>query len=156
MRARAPALLVAAAICAAGACQAPKARPIRIVVSLHGAAGRPVHGFDVTVALPAGTSVPHDATTRRLSPGSLSVLAGAAEAAADGNFVPSDRGPSIRILLASRSPMRDGEVAAVLTTVTSSAAPPRGAFEVVRAAVAGPDGGSVPGATGWVSAVELR
>jgi hypothetical protein len=149
-------LLAAVALVGVAACPGAKSRPVRVVLSLHGAAGRPVHGFDVSVALPAGTTVAHDPATRRISPGALTLLSGASEATADGRFVPNATMPSIRILVASRSSMRDGEVAAVEATVISAAAPARGAFEVASAAIAGPDGASVPGATGWVSAVEVR
>jgi hypothetical protein len=149
-------LLAAVALVGVAACPGAKSRSVRVVLSLHGAAGRPVHGFDVSVALPAGTTVPHDASTRRISPGALTLLSGASDATADGRFVPHATMPSIRILIASRAPIRDGEVAAVEATVISAAAPTRGAFEVASAAVAGPDGASVPGATGWVSAVEER
>jgi hypothetical protein len=149
-------LLVAVALGSLTGCPAAKPRSVRIVLSLHGAGGRPVHGFDVTVALPAGSRVAHDAATRRISPGALTLLAGATAATADGRFVPHATTPSIRVLLASRTPLRDGEVAAIEATVTSATAPSRGQFEVVSAAVAAPDGASVPGATGWVSAVEIR
>jgi hypothetical protein len=100
--------------------------------------------------------VAHDAATGRLSTRAISLRAGAAVATIDGRFVPNPSTPSVRILLASREPMRDGEVAALDATVTSAIVPPRARFEVASAAVAGPDGASVPGATGWVSAVEER
>ena len=156
MRGPWPSLLVAVALGSGAGCPVARPRSVRIVLSLHGAAGRPVHGFDVTVALPTGSHVAHEAATRRLSPGVLTLLAGAAAATADGRFVPHATTPSIRVLLASRTPLRDGEVAAIEATVTSTTAPSRGQFEVVSAAVAAPDGASVPGATGWVSAVEIR
>jgi len=147
-------LLTAAVLLAA--CGAPEERPVRIVLSLHGAASRPVHGLDLTVALPPGTRVPHDAATGRLSPAALALRAGASAATLDGRFHPSASAPSIRLLLASTKPMRDGEVAVVEATVSSAVAPSRGRFEVASAAVSGPGGAPVPGATGWVSAVEVR
>jgi len=148
--------LVAALLVSGAGCGAPKERPVRIVLSLHGAAGRPVHGFDVTVALPAGTTVPHDPSTRRISPGALALFAAAGEATADGRYSPHASAPSIRILLASKTPMRDGEVVSLLATVTSVAEPARARFEVASSAISGPDGASVSGATGWVSAVDAR
>lgn len=156
MRAAFLTLLVAAALGSGPACGRAVERPVRIVLSLHGAAGRPVHGFDVTVALPAGASVPHDPSTRRISPGALTLLAGAGEATADGRFSPHASTPSIRILLASRTPMRDGEVVSIRATVTSVAEPARARFEAASSAISGPEGASVPGAAGWVSAVEAR
>lgn len=147
--------LVAAAATITG-CGRVEARPVRIVLSLHGAGGRPVHGLDLTVALPAGTRVARDPATGRISTGALALRSGAAAATLDGRFVPHAATPSIRILLASKEPMRDGEVAAIDAVVTSVVAPARVRYEVASAAAAGPDGAAVPGATGWVSAVETR
>lgn len=157
MRAHRLALLLAALSAAlAGGCQRPRPWPTRIVLSLAGAAGRPVHGIDLTVALPAGAQVPHDEATGRIATEALSLGAGAATATLDGRFVAHPTAPFVRILLASREPMRDGEVAAVTGSVLAAVTPPRERFEVVRAAISGADGASVNGATGWVSAVELR
>jgi hypothetical protein len=156
MRAGWVTLLVAAALSSGSACGRPQERPVRIVLSLHGAAGRPVHGFDVTVALPTGATVPHDPSTHRISPGALTLLAAAGDAAVDGRFVPHASAPSLRLLLASRTPMRDGEVAAIRATVTSVAEPSRARYEVASAAISGPEGAPVSGATGWVSAVEAQ
>jgi hypothetical protein len=151
-----PPLALALALLALGGCVRAQPHPVRIVLSLHGARGRPVHGLDLTVALPAGSTVAHDASTGRISADALSLRRGAAGATLDGRFVFHPTTPSIRILLASEEPMRDGEVATVDATVTSTEVPSRGRFEVASAAVAGGDGASVPGATGWVSAVEPR
>lgn len=156
MRAAWLSLLAAAALTSGSGCGRAQERPVRIVLSLHGAAGRPIHGFDVTVALPAGTTVPHDRSTRRISPGALALLAAAGEATADGRYSPHATAPSVRILLASKAPMRDGEVVSLLATVTSVAEPARSRFEVASSAISGPDGASVSGATGWVSAVVPR
>jgi hypothetical protein len=149
-------ITLAAALTPLPACQRAESRPLRIVLSLSGAAARPVHGLDLIVALPEGASVPYDAATGRISPQALSPRAGALGATLDGRFKPHATTPSIRILLASQAPMRDGEVAAIDATVTSAAPPPRARFEVARAAVSGPGGAGVPGATAWVSAVEPR
>jgi hypothetical protein len=149
-------LTAAAALAALPACKRAEARPIRIVLSLDGAAGRPVHGLDLTVALPEGAHVDWDPGTGRISPQALSVRPGAAGATLDGRFRPHATVPSIRVLLASTAPMRDGEVVAVDLSVTSALPPARGRFEVARAAVSGPGGAGVPGATGWVSDVEPR
>ncbi|HSM94078.1 MAG TPA: hypothetical protein VLT47_14465 [Anaeromyxobacteraceae bacterium] len=150
------ALAAAAALTALPACRGAEARPVRIVLSLYGAAGRPVHGLDVTVALPEGTRVAFDPATGRVAPEALALRPGAAGATLDGHFRPHASAPSIRILLASTAPMRDGEVAAIDATVTSAVAPSVGRFEVARAAVSGPGGAGVPGATGWVSGVAPR
>lgn len=148
--------LIALGLGTGAGCQRPHAWTARIVVSLSGAAGRPVHGMDVTIALPAGTRVAHEPSTDRLSASALSHGSGAPTAALDGRFVAHETAPFVRILLASREPMRDGEVAAVTATVLSAVTPPRERFEAVRVAVSGPDGATVPGATAWVSAVEVR
>lgn len=126
------------------------------MLSLHGAGARPVHGIDLTIALPAGSRIAQEGSSRRISAHALELRSGAAAAALDGRFDPHATTPSIRFLLASREPMRDGEVAAVEVTVTSAVAPPRSRFEVARALVTGPGGTPVPGATAWVSAVETR
>jgi hypothetical protein len=156
VRADWPTLLLALSLTSGAGCARPSERPVRIVLSLHGAAGRPVHGFDVTVALPGGTTVAHDRSTRRISPGALTLLPAAGAATADGRFVPHATAPSIRVLLASKEPLRDGEVVALLATVTSVAEPSRARFEVASSAISGPEGASVSGATGWVSAVDPR
>ena len=105
--------LVLVAVAALAACERPVARPVRIVLSLAGAHGRPVHGLDLTVALPTGTSVAHEPATRRVARGALTLRAGARDAAADATFSPHATTPSIRLLLASKEPLRDGEVAAL-------------------------------------------
>src|SRR5512133_47518 len=113
-------ITLAAALTALPACQRAASRPVRIVLSLSGAAARPVHGLDLIVALPEGASVPYDASTGRISPQALAPRGGAAGATLDGRFKPHPTTPSIRILLASQAPMRDGEVAAIDATVTSA------------------------------------
>ncbi len=149
-------LAFAVALTSLAACQRVEPRRVRIVVSLYGTASRPVHGLDVTVALPTGASVAHEGATRRLSARALTLLGGARDATIDGHFAAHATTPSIRILLASQEPMREGEVAAIELTVTSAADPPRSRYEVASSAVTGPDGASVAGATCWVSAVEIR
>ena len=149
-------LLGALAALPLAGCQRPREWQARIVLSLGGAGGRPVHGIDVSVALPTGARVAHDAATGRIAPEALAPGGGSAAATIDGRYVPHATAPFIRILIASREPIRDGEVAAVTLTVLSAVTPPRERFEVVRSAVSGPDGASVPGAAGWVSAIELR
>ncbi|MGB8929906.1 MAG: hypothetical protein WCC48_01515 [Anaeromyxobacteraceae bacterium] len=138
------------------ACRRPEPHRVRIVLSLAGASGRPVHGLDLTVALPEGAVVAHDPATGRISQQALALLEGASGATLDGRFKRHATAPSVRILLASTVPMRDGQVAAVEATVNSVFPPPRARFEVASAAVSGPGGAGVPGATGWVSAVEPR
>lgn len=153
---RATAAVALAALASLASCQRAESRPFRIVLSLAGASGRPVHGLDLTVALPEGARVEYDAATGRISPQALAVLAGAAGAAVDGRFKPHATTPSVRILLASKLPLRDGEVVAIDATVTSVVSPSRSRFEVASATVSGPGGAGVPGATGWVSAVEVE
>jgi hypothetical protein len=154
---RAPRIAVAAlAVLALAGCQRPRPWPARIVLSLSGAAGRPVHGIDLTVALPAGTTVAHDRATGRISSEALSLGAGAPTATLDGRYVAHLTTPFVRILLASREPMRDGEVAVVTASVLSAVTPPLERFEVVRSAISGADGATLPGAAGWVSAIALR
>jgi hypothetical protein len=111
---------------------------------------------DLTVALPAGASVAFDPTTGRISPAALTLRAGAASATVDGKFKPHPTAPSIRVLVASSEPLRDGALVAVDVVVTSSVAPGIGRFEVARSAVSGPGGAPVPGPVGWVSALEPR
>jgi hypothetical protein len=149
-------LAIVLALASLAACEPVQSRTVRVVLSLNGAGARPVHGLDLTVALPAGSGVAQEGSTRRISSHALALRAGAAAATLDGRFDPHATTPSIRLLLASREPMRDGEVAAVEVTVTSAVAPPRSRFEVASARVTGPGGGPVPGATAWVSAVETR
>lgn len=149
-------LTVAVALATLAGCQRAEPRRVRIVLSLAGAASRPVHGLDLTVALPEGARVAHDASTRRLSSQALTVLDGARDATIDGHFSTHRTTPSIRILLASREPIRDGEVAAIEVIVTSATPPPRSRYEVASSAVTGPDGASVTGASGWVSEVEVE
>jgi hypothetical protein len=149
-------LAVAVALVTLAGCPRAEPRRVRIVLSLAGAASRPVHGLDLTVALPEGARVAHDPSTRRLSSQALTLLDGASGATIDGHFSAHRTTPSIRILLASRVPIRDGEVAAIEVTVTSVAPPPRSRYEVASSAVTGPDGAYVTGASGWVSAVEPR
>jgi hypothetical protein len=137
-------------------CARPREWRVRIVLSLSGAAGRPVNGIDVSVALPAGASAPHEAGGGRIASQALALRGGAAAATLDGKYVSHPTNPYVRILLASREPMRDGEVTAVELTVTSSVTPPRERFEVVRSMVSGPDGATVPGAGCWVSGVQVE
>jgi hypothetical protein len=144
-----------AALALASGCERPRPWPARIVLSLHGAASRPVHGIDVTIALPQGTSLAHDAATRRISRALLAPRQGALSATVDGTFVPHATTPFVRVLLASREPMRDGEVLALDAVVLSAVSPPRARFEVVKAAISGPGGAAVAGATAWVSAVDV-
>jgi len=153
---RAALLLAATALFLSSGCARPRAWTARIVLTLGGAAGRPVHGLDVTVALPTGAEVAHDASTGRLLAGALSRGGAAATATLDGRFVAHRTAPFVRILLASREPMGDGEVVAAAASVLSAVTPPIARFEVVRVVVSGPEGASVPGASVWVSAVELR
>lgn len=152
----AAAVTLSVALSSAAGCGSARPRSTRIVLSLQGAAGRPVHGLDLTVALPKGAEVAYDKATGRISPGVITLREGALHAIVDAHYVSHETAPFIRVLLASRDPMRDGEVAAVELTVVSAATPPRERFEVVRAAVAGEGGGGLPGATGWVSEVEVR
>lgn len=153
-----PAFAIAAllALAAGPGCGRPQARPVRIVLSLSGGAGRPVHGVDLTVALPPGTTIAHDASTGRISAHALSLRAGEPGATIDGRFVAHASAPSARILVASRAPLRDGELASFEATVRSAVAPSVVRFEVARSAVWGADGATVPGASGWVSAADAR
>jgi hypothetical protein len=137
-------------------CGREEARPVRIVVSLQGAGARPVHGLDLAVALPEGMTVPHDAATGRISAGALSLRGAARAAAIDGRYVRHATTPSVRLLLASKEPLPDGEVAAIDATVTAAILPARSRYEVASTRASGPDGAPVPGAVGWVSAVEAR
>ena len=157
-----PRRLLAAAIASGlllgplAACQRPRPRATRIVLSLSGSAGRPVHGLDLTIALPKGASAEIDPATGRVSPAAIAAGEAAPRATVDAHFVSRDAVPSFRVLVASQEPMRDGPVAVISLTVVSAITPPRDRFEVARAAVSGAGGALLPGATGWVSAVEVR
>lgn len=151
---RAPLALLAAV--ALAACARPEARRVRIVLTLQGAAARPVHGLDLVVALPPGATVDHDASTGRLRSGALSLLPGAEGGTVDGRFASHAAAPSVRILVASRQRLRDGPVLAIDATVTSAVSPSLVRYEVASTTAAGPDGRPAAGATAWVSAVEAR
>jgi len=152
---RALALALAAAAAAAGLLACPvRAAPTRVEVTLaiKGGAGTPLHGIDAQVALPAGAVVASEPATGRVAPQALVLLLAVRNAVVEGRFTPHAKTPSLRVLVASLTPLAPGPVLTFTMTIPGGVPTPS-AFEVARSLVAAESGAPVGNAVVVVTSV---
>jgi hypothetical protein len=138
------------------ACGAPKPTDVGVVITLRGAAGQPVHGVDLALALPADAELEFDRTTGRIGSRTILLAPGAVRASVDGTFTPHKSTPSVRLLVASQVPLRDGELLVLVARQKGGGPPNVVRYEVASSRIAGADGQPMAGASAWVSGVRAR